>query len=405
MQWWTSKTESGSNTLMHLRAGQNIVGRSNIMYTCDEFPPATWVEGGDGVGRTTPAQTRCAAARYSGTKGVKAEQNWQGESHNALRSEILKIVTRRRNGGEFSKFEAKNSVVFFKFIRTEKVDNGIAAEVISYHDKAASMVNSMRTVKQAKRNVNSSDPDPDPYYAEGNLLYEKLMALREAGYEHNHIPIHSNDSSIGAMSMESLTPHGMPQMSSLSLARRWGLQDQRVRPEPPLVVPKNEITAAPVAPLLRRASSVSLNRARAIVEKAISESTKRNKARYANPRRKTYRLKPGTIVGQSVTGTGRRGVGNDIGGSDGAEHLEITDEIAQAAALVAEAEAVTSAGFQNETLPGNYTGIHIDKRQAAGAYWMATIASQGESTMGQQLHLYRLSKRARLWSHWKRCHR
>jgi len=369
-QWWTEKTESGSNVLMHLRAGQNVVpgGYSKIMYTCDEFPAASFVEGGDGLDGKTPSQTRCAAVRCAA--GVKAEQDWQGTAHQNLWNELLSIARRRRT--EFPQFDNKNSIIFFKFVMYKTENDGIAARVISYSDKAFSVVTRMTFINQAKRNVNSSNPDP---YAEGNALYEKLQAIREAGYKHNHIRIHANHSSIGAMSMESLTPQSTSQMSSMALARRWGLQDQRAHPKPPPVVPKNQVPVVPVAPLLRRASSASLDRARAIVEQAISESTKRNEARYANPRRKNYQLKPGTIVGQSVTGPQRRDVGDGVVGS---ELLEITDEIAQAAALVAEAEAVTSAGFQNDTLPGNFTGIHIDKRQAAGAFWMATIARKGK---------------------------
>lgn len=52
------------------------VDRSWIAWSCDEFPPATWVEGGAGEDKATPGTTRCAAIRCGGKGfGVKAEQD------------------------------------------------------------------------------------------------------------------------------------------------------------------------------------------------------------------------------------------------------------------------------------------------------------------------------------------
>lgn len=42
-EWFTTATEPGVNTLMHMRdALGNVIRYSNIRYSCDEFPPATW---------------------------------------------------------------------------------------------------------------------------------------------------------------------------------------------------------------------------------------------------------------------------------------------------------------------------------------------------------------------------
>jgi hypothetical protein len=49
--WYTKAIEPGtdSNKLMDLYDAQgNVAKYSNVWYTCDEFPPATWVEGGGG---------------------------------------------------------------------------------------------------------------------------------------------------------------------------------------------------------------------------------------------------------------------------------------------------------------------------------------------------------------------
>jgi hypothetical protein len=55
----------------------NVLEYSKIRYTRDEFPPTTWLEGGNGDGSST-AQTLCAAMRCGkGENGVKikAEQD------------------------------------------------------------------------------------------------------------------------------------------------------------------------------------------------------------------------------------------------------------------------------------------------------------------------------------------
>ena len=53
----------------------NLLEEANIYYTCDEWPPASWFQGGTG------AFTRCAAMRRSTVSGYAAEQNFQGDPH------------------------------------------------------------------------------------------------------------------------------------------------------------------------------------------------------------------------------------------------------------------------------------------------------------------------------------
>lgn len=75
-QWFSNALEPGTtiNGIVNLRNANNqITSYSGMRYTCDEFPPKTWVEGGDFTDRSQPAQTRCAAFRCG--PGIKAEQN------------------------------------------------------------------------------------------------------------------------------------------------------------------------------------------------------------------------------------------------------------------------------------------------------------------------------------------
>ncbi|KAF1942659.1 hypothetical protein EJ02DRAFT_511607 [Clathrospora elynae] len=56
-------------------------------YSCDEFPPASWIEGGDGVNRQSAGTTYCAPIAMPCGNAFNArgsEQNWQGSVHGYL---------------------------------------------------------------------------------------------------------------------------------------------------------------------------------------------------------------------------------------------------------------------------------------------------------------------------------
>lgn len=95
--WFSTALEPNTdmNGIINLRNAQNQVTElSKVRHTCDEFPPATWVEGGDNTDGSTPAQTRCAGMRCGA--GVGAEQNWQATSHRALRKALERLIDRRQ---------------------------------------------------------------------------------------------------------------------------------------------------------------------------------------------------------------------------------------------------------------------------------------------------------------------
>lgn len=74
--WFSTALEPNTeiNGIINLRNARNQVTElSKVRYTCNEFPPATWVEGGDNTDGSTPAQTCCAGMRCG--LGVKAEQD------------------------------------------------------------------------------------------------------------------------------------------------------------------------------------------------------------------------------------------------------------------------------------------------------------------------------------------
>jgi hypothetical protein len=88
----------------------------------------------------------------------------------------------------------------------------------------------------------------------------------------------------------------------------------------------------------------------------------------AKPLRNTYGLKPGTVVGGSIVLEGNATTNPN---QDVTPLLQITDQIAEAAALVAEADAVATTGNAAERAVA-----------AAGTYWMQSLARKGTVPWG-----------------------
>jgi hypothetical protein len=126
-------------------------------------------------------------------------------------------------------------------------------------------------------------------------------------------------------------------------------------------------------PLVKSATADDLSRAQKLVEDAMAESARRNEARYANPARNVYGLRPGTMVGSKRKL--RRQEGDDTVDPP-PPLLEITPELAAAAALVAEADALKQLG--NVTAGARRTIL----AHRAGTFWMESIARKGTVPWG-----------------------
>ncbi|KAE9573163.1 Glucan 1,3-beta-glucosidase [Colletotrichum fructicola] len=117
------------------------------------------------------------------------------------------------------------------------------------------------------------------------------------------------------------------------------------------------------------ATNSELNAARKIVQEAIAEASKLNKARLDHPARNRYKLSPESSVGGSTRK--RQSTTGDSESVSAPPLLNITAEIAAAAALVAEADASASSG--------NSTKRSVQKR---GTFWMQDISHRGTSPWG-----------------------
>lgn len=383
----------------------NLLEEAHIYYTCDEWPPASWIQGGTG------AYTRCAAMRCQNVGGYAAEQNFQGDSHNALRDVMLaNVESTLANRGVA--FDSARHVGLLRF-RTTNQANGVPAKIIVVETGQAVPIE--HEVPFIKRRVHDTMPRANMSQIQfmnwaSSLTMEEIRHL-EMGIKTHDVPMNL---SVAAMPDLGSTPQWGPEFEDLGAVQDTGIfgvsgpsrssrrahggiapvVDNTTLSNPVVRdtsrMPRARGASSPVTqamalhrrlllavngtdatttPLIKNATLSDLERARQVVEDALAESAKRNAARLANPARNQYGLAPGTVVG------GRRKLRRRDGEADVPPPplLEITPEIAAAAALVAEADAVELAGNATKSAP-------VERR--AGAFWMESIARKGTSPWG-----------------------
>ncbi|KAF2271266.1 pectin lyase-like protein [Westerdykella ornata] len=370
--WLTTELEPGTrvNQIMNRPATPlSAAEDSKVRYTCDEFPPATWVEGGNGLDGNTPAQTRCAAMRCR--EGCKAEQD--SSSHGALRRELQRLVEQRAT--EFHWFDEKKSVVLFFFTMTNVPDN-VASRVWSY--SAVDHSNPDRNIP-----ISQGLSRRDLFGFEGanstrgmrrwpKVTYEEIKAHIEAGLGHETV-VPANDTATWT-GLAGFTT--MPELG-LNSSLRWQDDDLERREEHrqsrghghghghghALGERFSKKASHPsITPLLKRATDQDISSARKIVKDAILKSSRLNKARLAQSRRNHRGPNAGSKANRIATGNST---------SNSPPLLKITDEIAKAAALVAEADGAVAVG--------NMTRRAV---AASGSYWMGSLGRKGTVPWG-----------------------
>jgi hypothetical protein len=118
--------------------------------------------------------------------------------------------------------------------------------------------------------------------------------------------------------------------------------------------------------LFSNSTNPEIDKARAIVEKARKEWSAYKRARLANPRRNVYKLRPTEPVQARVLAT------DNSTATEPFLPPEVTDEIAHAAALLAELEV--AEGRSNKTAPV--------KQKRATRFWMENIDHLGTQPYG-----------------------
>ena len=260
----------------------------------------------------------------------------------------------------------------------------MAARVMVYNETAAGTVfDSSITITQGfvKRH-NNKDGATHPRRGVAHLTYEELRDLIKVSgagiFEHT---VAVNETMLSSMpwsaSFASDFDNRLNDLSAFSDAARvvggqWNnvtnaATEKHTASAP--VVPRH-IPQSDVAPLAKRVAAADLSRAQNIVSTAVADSARRNGLRLARPLRNIYGLQPGSGPVDSVSTYKRSNGAKAASDNSGVVPLlRVTDEIANAAALVAEVQA-----------RGNSTR----KRAAAatGTYWMQGLARKGTVPWG-----------------------
>ncbi|GAB0145580.1 hypothetical protein EsHS_00006007 [Epichloe bromicola] len=398
-------TANDGKTIKHERDSKgNIVRQSGIRYSCDEFPPATWVEGGNGnaVSGNVPwggnSLTRCAAIRCA--VGVKAEQDWQGSAHGRLRETLSNLIDRRNAANTANKpypyFDDNDSIVFFNFRMTNDPHSGVAAKIYTYTDPSLSTVKDLIGISQSKRalkqesfldwaNTVTMDElvkmnnvsqyliftnqteyrDPgvssqlnfdSEFNFDGNISDNGTLAAGEdSGTDSRADAVRGNHSTMGASSRNmasSIKNYAINNPGKSVVTSHAGIRKSGTE-----IHPSNSTAFV-------GNSTSELYRARQIVKLAMKKSIRLNEARLSNPRRNHYGSNPGSTAGK------RSLAESLISATESHPLLTITEEIADAAALVSEADAL----HDREKLTKRDT--------AAGTYWMEHISRKGTVPWG-----------------------
>ena len=354
--------------------------------------------------------------RCQNVGGYAAEQNFQADAHNQLRDVMLANVQDTLANAGIA-YDRRRHIGLIRF-RTTNAANNVPAKIIVVDTGSAVPIE--HEVPFIKRQVHDTMPRANMSHIQymnwaSSLTMEEARHLK-MGIKDYHIPMNLT---VAAMPDLGSTPQWGAEFEDLSAIHNTGVfgfpspsrsshrahgaiapvTDNTTLSSPHVAVrdtgrmPRARGASSPVTqamalhrrlllavngtdatttPLIKNATLSDLERARQVVEEALAESAKRNAARLANPARNQYGLAPGTVVG------GRRKVRRRDGEADVPPPplLEITPEIAAAAALVAEADAVELAASQNVTKKAP-----VERR--AGTFWMETIARKGTSPWGE----------------------
>ncbi|KAJ6781688.1 hypothetical protein PWT90_10859 [Aphanocladium album] len=373
-------------TIKHVRDLKGkILLHSYMKYSCDEFPPATWVEGGNGssvAGNSNggDSHTRCAAIRCA--KGINAEQNWQGAAHGRLRETLKDYVDNmnkaNRQHPPYPFFNPKDGVVAF-FFRMKNAPDRIAARVYHYADSSLQIPQGLLGIPLKKRHeeqnrfmewartVRTEDLVKTGKVTIHNIFANQTeFAVSEMSSEYDDDDPEVADEDLHQNTGEAVDAHAITLKhsshaagSSLSTDAANGAFGGNVKK----LHSRNDTLLSLNSTLAFGNTTSELERARQIVRVAMERSIELNRARLAKPRRNLYGAKHG-----SATALEKRAILADQ--AEIRPLLLLTDDIVDAAALVSEADAL-------------HLSSNVTRRDhPAGSYWMEHIDRKGTVPWG-----------------------
>lgn len=262
-------------------------------------------------------------------------------------------------------FNSTNSVVFFRFSPYFHFDYKAARVVTTYGPPTAP---DERVVPANKRDEGSANFTAPLNYNFDNITMADIDALIAAGLAREDF-VQANETYFESLSEVNGTMKPLWGDFQAGITSSFEAVDvdtaklDKVEQNNRTPV-ERRISDDRITPLFKRASPADLESARLVVQTALDQSSKLNKARLAKPLRNIYGLRPGTIVGQSTIPSTNITTNGNV-----SPLLTITPEIVQAAALVAEADSMANPR-------------KVTKRAVSGSYWMEHLDRKGTVPWG-----------------------
>lgn len=369
----------------------NTIEESGVIYTCDEFPAASWVEGGIGNGgvQDRAANTYCAPMGcMRGKVKKRSEQNWQASVHTRLRAALNFAGAQDRN----PIFKENISPMRFIFLVTNKPNNIAATVYIKKLRDNTVEVNEQPLNKRDEPTLwerikplsgfareaavlQALENDPEGFLGDASRMHTHHIFTNgtypdEPDILYQMDPLREDDedeslqlSSLSTLESSSLSPRLEAFYSPNFHNNGMEMRSEFVPDETYLVDNDSAIDASH---LLKNTTADEIAKAEKLLDEAIAENDARMVARMGNMARNHYVLKPKTNVGSKTS---------QIFNSPAeppTPFLEITSEMKKAAALM----AIVDAARANKTA----TRRSVSKR--AGSFWMESLPRRGTVPWG-----------------------
>ena len=405
LPWYTTALEPNlpylaGSVLRHRRSNGQIVERSGVKYTCDEFPPATWIQGGSGLRNAEPSYTRCAGFRCGRLEGGRdAEQNWQAAGHNQLRRTLITLagncipswtetsdsplmfyfrMVNEENDTPVRIYEADTSTDTEREVATTPLGTRSARERVQELRKR-----SLKDYMEWADTVPLHELSSHGFAVKTHHIFKNRSSapmeldnsawgmFQHMNYSRSNIAARDDTERANDWSFEMGTTGGFRQKDRHSEFERGDSFSSRTDSADSALLSDTDALA-------KNFTTARIAAATRIVEEALNRSAEYNQARWENMSRNQYRLKPGTIVGGS----------DDVlkplmGKKRSVLDFVVTPEIEAAAALLTEFEAFDMSTNNHTTTGRNATDrVSIASAAAAGSFWMETITRKGTVPWG-----------------------
>lgn len=405
LPWYTTALEpnrpaGAARVLRHRRSNGQIVERSGVKYTCDEFPPATWIQGGSGLQNAEPSYTRCAGFRCRRSEGGRdAEQNWQAVGHDQLRRSLKDLAERCLPTWTVT---SDSPLIFYFRMVNEENDTPVK---IYEADSSTDTENELATTPLGTRSTRERIQEMRKGSLKDYMEWADTVPLHELsshgfGVKTHHIfknqssaPMDLDNSALNMFLHMNYSRSPIAARSDTERPNDWsfelgtigGFRQKDRHSEFERGDSFRSRTDSADSTLLSDTDALAKNfttariaAATRIVEEALNRSAEYNQARWENMSRNQYRLKPGTIVG------GSGDVLNPVlGKKRSVLDFVVTPEIEEAAALLTEFEAFGMSTNNQTTTGHNATDqVGIASAAAAGSFWMETITRKGTVPWG-----------------------